>query len=216
MCAALKIACLFHFSALRLLVGCHKAIRPVKVALLFANVQKLILFLNRRRKTIKGLVNSDSPVKRPLKRWSGKYGTCCFHASTPDESIRIQEGWQVDDAAFCHVTLDTCLILKQLMGWLIIGVGYCVTLLRLLGGCSNALKPSSSRSCYPPCDAEYSFCTDDDRCMCRPGYRPVYKHGYLARCLSMDDANQQSYLIQPELDTDSGIHTQPVFYLYPL
>jgi len=84
---------------------------------------------------------------------------------------------------------------------------------RLLGGCSSALKPSSSRSCYPPCDAEHSFCTDDDRCVCRPSYRPVYKHRYLVRCLSTDDVNQQSYLVQPELDADPGTSTQPVHIL---
>ena len=38
-----------------------------------------------------------------------------------DESIRICEGWQVGNAAFCHITLDTCFVLsataKRRMGF---------------------------------------------------------------------------------------------------
>jgi len=40
--------------------------------------------------------------------------------------------------------------------------------------------------------------------VCRSDYRPVYKHGYLVRCLSVDDVNQQSYDVPQDVDGETG------------
>ena len=76
--------------------------------------------------------------------------------------------------------------------------------LKVTHGCNPALKPSTSKSCQPPCSVSNSFCDSKIVCSCRKNYIAILgSNGYLIHCFAQSNSfgNDSLNVILAESDS---------------